>query len=38
VRQAGKVSELIRSQGSYEKTEIKKDLGGIERIVFARKA
>lgn len=36
--QAGKVADLIRSQGGFGKTETKKDLGGIERIVLARRA
>ncbi len=36
--QAGKVADLIRSQGRFGKAEIKKDLGGIERIVLARRA
>lgn len=36
--QAGKVANLILSQGCFEQVEIKKDLGGIERIVFARRS
>lgn len=36
--QAGQVADLIRNRKEYEKTEIKRDLGGIERIVIARKA
>jgi release factor glutamine methyltransferase len=35
--QAGKVADLIRSQGEFDKAEIKKDLGGIDRIVVARR-
>ncbi|MCK4223960.1 MAG: peptide chain release factor N(5)-glutamine methyltransferase [candidate division Zixibacteria bacterium] len=31
--QATKVADLIRSQKEFENTEMKKDLGGIERIV-----
>ncbi len=36
--QAGKVGDLIRNQGGFDKAEIKKDLGGIERIVLARRS
>ncbi len=36
--QADQVADLIRNRKEYEKTEIKRDLGGIERIVIARKA
>jgi len=36
--QAGKVADLIRTQGGFHKTETKRDLGGIERIVLARRA
>jgi release factor glutamine methyltransferase len=35
--QAGRVADLIRTQGGFEGIEIKKDLGGIERIVIARR-
>ena len=38
LRQATKVADLILSQKEFENTEIKKDLGGIERIVIARRA
>jgi release factor glutamine methyltransferase len=36
--QAHQVADLIRDRIEYEKIEIKKDLGGIERVVKARKA
>jgi len=36
--QATKVAGLIRSQKEFENTEIKEDLGGIERIVIARRS
>lgn len=36
--QAGQVAGLIRDRKEFKDTEIKKDLGGIERIVIARKA
>jgi len=35
--QANKVADLIRNQKDLKKTEIKKDLGGIKRIVVSRK-
>ncbi len=35
--QAEKVADLIRTQGGFEGIETKKDLGGIERIVTARR-
>lgn len=35
--QAGKVAGLIRSQKGFKRAEIKKDLGGIERIVLGRR-
>ncbi len=36
--QAGRVAGLIRDRKEFKDTVIKKDLGGIERIVLARKA
>ncbi|MGB8658120.1 MAG: peptide chain release factor N(5)-glutamine methyltransferase [Candidatus Zixiibacteriota bacterium] len=33
--QANKVAELVREQMDFKNTEIKKDLGGIDRIVIA---
>jgi release factor glutamine methyltransferase len=36
--QATKVAELILNQKGFEDTEIRKDLGGIERIILARKS
>jgi release factor glutamine methyltransferase len=35
--QANKVADLIRSHKEFKETQKKKDLGGIERIVVARK-
>jgi len=35
--QAGKVAELVRTRADFERAEIKKDLGGVERIVTAHK-
>ena len=35
--QAGRVADLIRDRKEFKDTEIKKDLGGIERVVLARK-
>jgi release factor glutamine methyltransferase len=36
--QANQVANLIRDQNSFEDAEIRKDLGGIERIILARKS
>jgi release factor glutamine methyltransferase len=36
--QANKVADLISNQKGFEETEIRNDLGGIERIVLARKS
>jgi release factor glutamine methyltransferase len=36
--QAGRVAGLIRDRKKFKDTEIKKDLGGIERVVLTRKA
>ena len=36
--QANKVADLIQNHNDFKNTEIKKDLGGIERIVMARKS
>jgi release factor glutamine methyltransferase len=36
--QASKVADLILSQKRFEQVEIKKDLGGIDRIVMCRRA
>jgi release factor glutamine methyltransferase len=36
--QAGRVADLIGDRKEFKGAEIKKDLGGIERIVIARKA
>jgi release factor glutamine methyltransferase len=36
--QAGRVAGLIRDRKEFKDTEIKKDLGGIERVVLTRKA
>lgn len=33
--QAGKVADLIRERGDFKDVEIKKDLGGIDRIVMS---
>lgn len=35
--QAGKVADLIRGQKGFKRAEIKKDLGGVERIVLGRR-
>ena len=35
--QAAKVADLIRNQVGFDRAEIKKDLGGIDRIVVARR-
>jgi release factor glutamine methyltransferase len=35
--QANKVADLIRNRKDFDNAEIKKDLGGIERIVVSRK-
>jgi len=35
--QANKVADLVRDCGDFKNTEIKKDLGGIDRIVIAHK-
>jgi len=35
--QANKVADLVRDCGDFKDTEIKKDLGGIDRIVIAHK-
>jgi release factor glutamine methyltransferase len=36
--QSGKVADLIRAQDGFSEIEIRKDLGGIERIILVRKA
>jgi release factor glutamine methyltransferase len=36
--QANQVADLILNQKGFEDTEIQKDLGGVERIVLARKS
>jgi release factor glutamine methyltransferase len=36
--QSSKVADLIRTQDGFNRIEIRKDLGGIERIVLARRA
>ncbi len=36
--QAGQVADLIRDRKEFKDTEIKKDLGGIERVVLTSKA
>jgi release factor glutamine methyltransferase len=35
--QAGRVADLIRNRKDFKNTEIKRDLGGIERVVVSRK-
>ena len=35
--QANRVADLIRNREDFKDTEIKKDLGGIDRIVVSRK-
>ena len=36
--QAGRVADLIRDRKEFKDAEIRKDLGGIQRVVLARKA
>ncbi len=36
--QSSKVADLIRTQDGFNRIEIRKDLGGIERVVLARRA
>jgi release factor glutamine methyltransferase len=36
--QAGRVADLMRDRKEFKDAEIKKDLGGIDRVVLARKA